>query len=142
MSAPFSAQLEPITAPQNAEVLEIRSLLVEPHVELKHLDDEIAELQNAIDKLVAERDSLGAYVEAHSTLIALSPARRLPRDVIEEIFVACLPTHRNCVNECSRGTCPSGRICSAWRAISRPQNRDFGPSSISLNPNHLSALIN
>jgi hypothetical protein len=38
---------------------------------------------------------LGAYVDTHKALI--SPARRLPLDIIEEIFVACLPTHRNCV---------------------------------------------
>jgi hypothetical protein len=118
MSSPFSAQLGTNYCPTDAEVLEIRSLLVEPTRRIKHLDDEIAELQNAIDKLVAERDSLGAYMEAHNTLIALSPARRLPRDVIEEIFFACLPTHRNCVMSAAEAPVLLGRICSAWRAIS------------------------
>ncbi|KAJ7816529.1 hypothetical protein B0H14DRAFT_2844683 [Mycena olivaceomarginata] len=95
MSSPFSAQLGTNYCPTDAEVLEIRSLLVEPTRRIKHLDDEIAELQNAIDKLVAERDSLGAY-----------------------IFVACLPTHRNCVMSAAEAPVLLGRICSAWRAIS------------------------
>ncbi|KAJ7354544.1 hypothetical protein DFH08DRAFT_855203 [Mycena albidolilacea] len=63
-----------------------------------------------------ERNGLGAYVDAHKALI--SPARRLPLDIVEEIFVACLPTHRNCVMSASEAPVLLGRICNSWRAIS------------------------
>ncbi|KAJ7151787.1 hypothetical protein C8R43DRAFT_950961 [Mycena crocata] len=55
------------------------------------------------DKLKDERDSVGAYVDAHKALI--SPARRLPLD-------------RNCVMSATEAPVILGRICSSWRAIS------------------------
>ncbi|KAF7376633.1 hypothetical protein MSAN_00080100 [Mycena sanguinolenta] len=83
---------------------------------MQHLDDEIALMRKALEKLTAERDALGAYVDAHNAL--LSPVRRLPRDIIEEIFMACLPTGRNCVMCAAEAPVILGRICSSWRAIS------------------------
>ncbi|KAJ7160087.1 hypothetical protein C8R46DRAFT_1285428 [Mycena filopes] len=102
--------------PSDEEVAEITTLLVEPTLRLRRLDDEIADLQKAIDKLAEERDNLNAFVDAHKAL--LSPARRLPLDIIQEIFVACIPTHRNCVMSASEAPVLLGRICSSWRALS------------------------
>ncbi|KAJ7879480.1 hypothetical protein B0H14DRAFT_2500496 [Mycena olivaceomarginata] len=116
MASPFAAQLGTNYCPKDKEVLEIQTLLVKPALRLKNLDNEIAELQKAIEKLMEERDGLGAYVDAHKALI--SPARRLPLDIIEEIFVACLPTHRNCVMSASEAPVLLGRVCRSWRAIS------------------------
>ncbi|KAJ6594646.1 hypothetical protein B0H19DRAFT_908650, partial [Mycena capillaripes] len=116
MSSPFATQLGTNYCPTDKEVLEIENLIVEPTLRLKCLDDEIANLQKAIDKLAEERESLGAYVEAHRALI--SPVRRLPLDIIQEIFLACLPTHRNCVMSAYKAPILLGRICSLWRAIS------------------------
>ncbi|KAJ7354479.1 hypothetical protein DFH08DRAFT_985094 [Mycena albidolilacea] len=114
--SPFAAQLGTNYCPKDNEVFEIQALLVEPTLRLKNLDDEIAELQKAIDKLVEERDGLGVYVDAHKALI--SPARRLPLDIIQEIFVACIPKRRNCVMSASEAPVLLGRICSSWRALS------------------------
>ncbi|KAJ7354558.1 hypothetical protein DFH08DRAFT_955947 [Mycena albidolilacea] len=116
MASPFAAQLGTNYCPKDKEVLEIQTLLVKPALRLKNLDNEIAELQKAIEKLMEERDGLGAYVDAHKALI--SPVRRLPLDIIEEIFVTCLPTHRNCVMSASEAPVLLGRVCSSWRAIS------------------------
>ncbi|KAJ7782477.1 hypothetical protein DFH07DRAFT_909305 [Mycena maculata] len=121
MSSPFATRLATKYCPTDDEVLEIKALLVEPTLKAKGLDDEIAELQKAIDKLTQERDSLVAYVEAHKALIA--PMRRLPLDIIQEIFVACLPTHRNCVMSAIEAPVILGRICSSWRAISLSTHR-------------------
>ncbi|KAF7373727.1 hypothetical protein MSAN_00583700 [Mycena sanguinolenta] len=116
MSSPFASRLDTNYCPTDQEDLEIRSLLVEPTLRLKKLDDEIADLQKSMDKLVEERNGLQSYVQAHSALI--SPVRRLPRDIIQEIFLACMPTHRNCVMSATEAPILLGRICSAWRAIS------------------------
>ncbi|KAJ6465792.1 hypothetical protein C8R45DRAFT_1022399 [Mycena sanguinolenta] len=116
MSSPFALRLGTNYCPTDQEDLEIRSLLVEPTLRIKELDDEIASLQKSIDKLVEERNGLQSYVEAHSALI--SHVRRLPRDVIHEIFLACMPTHRNCVMSATEAPILLGRICSAWRTIS------------------------
>ncbi|KAJ6594657.1 hypothetical protein B0H19DRAFT_912125, partial [Mycena capillaripes] len=116
MSSPFAAQLGTNYCPKDEEIIDIKALLVEPTLRLKRLDEEIADLQKAINKLAAERDGLGTFVESHKALI--SPVRRLPLDIIQEIFVACIPTHRNCVMSASEAPVLLGRICSSWRAIS------------------------
>ncbi|KAJ6581782.1 hypothetical protein B0H19DRAFT_884580, partial [Mycena capillaripes] len=116
MSSPFAAQLGTNYCPKDDEILEIKELLVEPTRRLKRLDDEIADLQKAIRKLAEERDGLDAFVAAHQALI--SPVRRLPLDIIQDIFIACIPTHRNCVMSASEAPVLLGRICSSWRAIS------------------------
>ncbi|KAF7357912.1 hypothetical protein MVEN_00837600 [Mycena venus] len=94
----------------------IEALLIGPSQRLKHLDDEIAVMRKALDKLSEERDALSAYVEGHKAL--MSPIRRLPLDILEEIFGACLPTNRNCVMSAEEAPVILGRICSSWRAIS------------------------
>ncbi|KAJ6456368.1 hypothetical protein C8R45DRAFT_576748 [Mycena sanguinolenta] len=116
MSSPFASRLGTNYCPSDAEFTQIQGLLLEPCLQLQHLDDKIAVMRKALEKLTEERDALGAYMEAHKAL--LSPARRLPRDIIEEIFMACLPTHRNCVMSATEAPLSLGRICSTWRAIS------------------------
>ncbi|KAJ7045139.1 hypothetical protein C8F04DRAFT_1388707 [Mycena alexandri] len=121
MTSPFASRLGSNYCPTDEEVPQICALLVDPSSRLKQLDNEIADLQKTIDKLAERRASLGAFVDAHRAL--LSPIRRLPLDVIEEIFVACLPTHRNCVMSASEAPVLLGRICSSWRAISLTTTR-------------------
>ncbi|KAJ7034024.1 hypothetical protein C8F04DRAFT_600371 [Mycena alexandri] len=116
MTSPFASKLGTNYYPLDDEVLEIRALLVEPLSRLKRLDDQIAYLQKAIDELAQERESVRTFVDSHNELI--SPFRRLPLDIIQEISVACLPTHRNSVMSAVEAPILLGRICSSWRAIS------------------------
>ncbi|KAJ6594528.1 hypothetical protein B0H19DRAFT_921036, partial [Mycena capillaripes] len=116
MSSPFASKLGTNYCPQDEELAQIKDLLIEPCLRLKRLDDEIAIIQNTIQKLAEERDTLSSYVEAHRALT--SPLRRLPLDIIEEIFMACLPTHRNCAMTALEAPVILGRICSSWRSIS------------------------
>ncbi|KAJ7140956.1 hypothetical protein C8R44DRAFT_550119, partial [Mycena epipterygia] len=115
-SSPFAPNFRTNYCPSDEEVTEIKGLLVEPILRLQRLNDEIADMQKAIDKLTEDRDNLGAYVEAHRALI--SPVRRLPLDIIQEIFMACIPMHCNCVMSTTEVPVLLGRICSSWRAIS------------------------
>ncbi|KAJ6594645.1 hypothetical protein B0H19DRAFT_1096301 [Mycena capillaripes] len=116
MSSPFASRLGTNYCPKDEEVLEIEQLLVEPLSRLDRLDNKITDLHQALAELIEERENLNAYVEGHRALI--SPVRRLPLDIIQEIFVACLPTHRNCVMSAQEAPVLLGRICSSWRAIS------------------------
>ncbi|KAJ6526955.1 hypothetical protein DFH09DRAFT_1187204, partial [Mycena vulgaris] len=116
MASPFASKLETNYCPLDEEIREIQTLLVQPASRLQCLDDQLADLRKAIERLTKERDSLSNYVEAHKALI--SPARRLPLDIIQEIFVACIPTHRNCVMSAREAPVLLGRICSSWRTIS------------------------
>ncbi|KAJ7437728.1 hypothetical protein FB451DRAFT_1570557 [Mycena latifolia] len=116
MCSPFLSKLGTNYCPKDKEFAEIQIFLAEPTLRLKLLDDKIADLQEALHKLADERSALSAYVDAHRALI--SPARRLPFDIIQEIFFACLPSHRNCVMSAAEAPVLLGRICSSWRAIS------------------------
>ncbi|KAF8134686.1 hypothetical protein K438DRAFT_1997668 [Mycena galopus ATCC 62051] len=62
-------------------------------IRLRLIDSQI---ENAVGQLREERASFSAFADAHRALISL--VRRLPLDILQEIFVACacLPTHRNC----------------------------------------------
>ncbi|KAJ7742844.1 hypothetical protein B0H16DRAFT_1890150 [Mycena metata] len=116
MTSPFASRLGTNYCPLDEEVAQIRALLHGPLLRLKDLDDQIANLQKAIDDLARERDGIRSFVDLHKDLI--SPFRRLPLDIIQEIFVVCLPTHRNCVMSAVEAPVLLGRICSSWRAIS------------------------
>ncbi|KAJ7479519.1 hypothetical protein FB451DRAFT_1448470 [Mycena latifolia] len=122
MSSPFTSKLGTNYCSQDEEITEIQALLVDPAHRLQRLDDEISEVQKALDKLTEERVRLAAYVDAHRALI--SPVWRLALDIIQEIFLACLPTHRNCFNLCSWGA-------YAAHGVPFPSRRcAFGRSSI------------
>ncbi|KAJ6493852.1 hypothetical protein DFH09DRAFT_1104393 [Mycena vulgaris] len=95
MSSPFAQKLGTNHCPSDEELVEIKALLVGPTLQLKRIDDEIAGMYKAIDRLTKERVHLSAYVKAHKALV--SPVRRLPLDIVQEIFMACIPSHRNCV---------------------------------------------
>ncbi|KAJ6507354.1 hypothetical protein C8R47DRAFT_91072 [Mycena vitilis] len=114
-SSPFASKLGTNYCPPDAELAQINELLIEPCQRLTRLDGEIATMRKAIDKLAEERDAINFYVEAHRALA--SPIRRLPLDIIEEIFMACLPSSRNCVMSAKEAPVILGRICSSWRAI-------------------------
>jgi hypothetical protein len=107
--------------PTDDEVANIKACLIESTLRLKQLHDEILYLQRAIEKLAEERDSVEAYIEAHRSLI--SPVRHIPLDIIQEIFISCLPAHRNCVMSASEAPVLLGLICSSWRAISLSTSR-------------------
>ncbi|KAJ7499941.1 hypothetical protein FB451DRAFT_47903 [Mycena latifolia] len=112
----FVTKLGTNYTPSDEEIVRIQDLLVEPSSRLQRLEDQIADLHKVVVQLTEERDKLGGFVEAHKAL--LFPIRRLPLDVLQEIFVACIPTHRNCVMSACEAPVLLGRICSSWRAIS------------------------
>ncbi|KAJ7161825.1 hypothetical protein C8R43DRAFT_991535 [Mycena crocata] len=116
MTSPFTHRLGTNYCPSDEEVADIQALIFESSPQLNSLTDEIAAMQRSIDKLTKERDSLAAYLEAHKAL--LSPIRRIPLDIIQEIFIACTPAHRNCVMSAKEAPVLLGRICSSWRCIS------------------------
>ncbi|KAJ6530266.1 hypothetical protein B0H19DRAFT_904173, partial [Mycena capillaripes] len=109
MESPFRQHLNTNYAPTDAEIDRIRAHLA-PH------EAELARLEALIRDLTAQRDRVKDHVDSHRALI--SHPRRLPQDLIEQIFLACLPTHRNAVMSPAEAPLLLGHICSAWRSVS------------------------
>ncbi|KAK7001360.1 hypothetical protein R3P38DRAFT_3368274 [Favolaschia claudopus] len=83
--------------------------------------EELTRIDGRIRELSEQRDKLLAYIEPRQALI--SHPRRLPLDILEAIFLACLPTGRNAVMSAQEAPLLLCRICSAWRtaALSMPR---------------------
>ncbi|KAJ6561605.1 hypothetical protein B0H19DRAFT_1142190 [Mycena capillaripes] len=60
-------------------------------------------------------ERLRESIDAHQALVSL--ARRLPEDVIREIFLACLPRSGNPVMSAREAPLLLGQVCARWRKI-------------------------
>ncbi|KAF7376752.1 hypothetical protein MSAN_00092500 [Mycena sanguinolenta] len=94
--------------PSDEEIKGIRLDILLHSEELVRLDERIRELS-------AKRDEIQTRIDAQKALISLP--RRLPADIVQEIFIACLPTTRNAVMSTQEAPLLLCRICSAWRRI-------------------------
>ncbi|KAJ6468577.1 hypothetical protein DFH09DRAFT_1222456 [Mycena vulgaris] len=85
------------------------------------LTDGISRMQKLLDDLTQKRDALDDFIAAHLAMI--SPARRLPEDIVRDVFVACLPAHRNPLIISNESPLLLCQICSHWRqlALSTPR---------------------
>ncbi|KAJ7612832.1 hypothetical protein DFH06DRAFT_1370996 [Mycena polygramma] len=108
MESTFSEYFYTNYIPTDAEIDRIRAYL-EPH------EAELARLDSLMRKIAIHREKIKAHIRSHRALI--SHARRLPQDILEQIFLACLPTRHNAVMSPMEPPLLLGRICSAWRAV-------------------------
>ncbi|KAJ7483447.1 hypothetical protein FB451DRAFT_106651 [Mycena latifolia] len=108
----------------NETPLDSDSIFVKPAISnaglrLVKIDDEIARLRDRLERLEEERASLSIF---HSKNIAiLSPLRRMPAEILCEIFSLTLPSLSE-ATDCGRFDVKNspwvlGHICSHWRAI-------------------------
>jgi hypothetical protein len=104
----FASVLGTNFVPSESDVQLINAYLVEPLSEITQLDLEISRLQ-------AKRDDIYARIQPYQAL--LSPIRRLPLDIMEKIFLSCLPTQRNPAMSTLEAPLKLGRICSSWRSF-------------------------
>ncbi|KAJ7101304.1 hypothetical protein B0H15DRAFT_943641 [Mycena belliarum] len=113
--SPFQSILHTNTIPCDADCRTIREHLTAPQRELVNLDEEISRVQDQLDALTRRKAALDAYVEAHLAMI--SPARRLPDDVVRDIFAQCLPSHRNPIVSSDEAPLLLCQICRHWRDL-------------------------
>ncbi|KAJ7486631.1 hypothetical protein FB451DRAFT_1227677 [Mycena latifolia] len=121
LDSPFQNILHTNAVPSDADCQRIRDFLTEPRRELADLSDEISRMQKLMDELIQKRAALDDFINAHLAMV--SPARRVPDDIIRAIFVACLPSLRNPVITSDEPPLLLCQICSPWRclALSTPR---------------------
>lgn len=83
------------------------------------LADAVAELEdveNLMRKLEEKREILRGKASGYRKI--LSPARKLNRDVLAEIFRLCLPHKHNAIMDKDEPPLVLGQVCKLWRDIS------------------------
>ncbi|KAF8213850.1 hypothetical protein K438DRAFT_1802372 [Mycena galopus ATCC 62051] len=111
----FANRLSTNYVPSDSETLEIRALLVDPEAQLARIDAQIKEMEIALGRLKEQRASLKQPIDAHRALI--SPIRRIPQDVLLEIFLSCLPSEHNAIIDPAEAPLVLGCICRHWRSV-------------------------
>ncbi|KAJ7871017.1 hypothetical protein B0H13DRAFT_1543351, partial [Mycena leptocephala] len=121
MATPYRDKLYTNIVPSDDECRDIRELVAAPMQEIEELAVEIATLQATLDQLIRRRDGLSEFVGSHLALV--SPVRRIPYDILWEIFTHSLPTDRYPTMRRSDSPLLLSSICSEWRglALSMPR---------------------
>lgn len=115
MDSPFTFRLESNYAATDSESLEIQSLLELPTSRLEELSTQLQELDEQSTQIRTEQSALLLFISKHRALISL--IRKLPVDILQEIFIACLPSAHNPVMSKWEPPILLTQICSSWRNI-------------------------
>ncbi|PPQ72105.1 hypothetical protein CVT26_006883 [Gymnopilus dilepis] len=114
-SFPFLEHMKSNYIPSDDEVSRIRTLLLEPVGTLQKVEDKIGRLTEELQTLWKIRDELKGQIDAATALIATS--RRLPDDVLREIFQQCLPANRNTPLKKTGAPWLFTQVCRRWRQV-------------------------
>ncbi|KAK6996914.1 hypothetical protein R3P38DRAFT_3068433 [Favolaschia claudopus] len=106
--SPFHGILDTNYIPTDAAIAQIHGHLA-PH------ETELARVEAFIEKLTVKRNRIKTYIDAHKALT--SYPRRLPPEILQQIFVWCLPRTHNAVMDVAEAPLLFGRICSRWRSV-------------------------
>ncbi|KAJ7648300.1 hypothetical protein DFH06DRAFT_574683 [Mycena polygramma] len=128
--------------PEEHEVASIRSFTSNVATRLVPLDKEIFELQHRLKQLLSERASL-SNLHAKTSAI-LSPLRRIPPEILSEIFWWTLPAAKDAPRR--RRFRPTDspwiltHICSRWRGVSISDSSLWSLVPISYGPETNSSI--
>ncbi|KAJ7055370.1 hypothetical protein C8F01DRAFT_1373895 [Mycena amicta] len=138
-SSPFQSILHSNYVPTDSESATIRDFLVDPGKQLVDIQTELKRVQRVLKALAHRQDRLKKFINAHRALV--SPMRRMPPEIVQNIFVATLPNGRNCAISKKEGPLLLGRVCKSWRAISQATPRLWASVHIVVPPpSHVEAL--
>ena len=121
MESPFASRLDSNYVATESESLEIQTLLELPTSRLEELSTQLQDLDEQSTQIRNEQSSLLLFISKHRALISL--IRKLPIDILQEIFIACLPTNHNPVMSRWEPPILLTQVCSSWRNVahSTPQ---------------------
>ncbi|KDR77069.1 hypothetical protein GALMADRAFT_246253 [Galerina marginata CBS 339.88] len=131
--SPFHPYFGTNYVPNDDEIAQIKSILSDKEEKLRVLGIELRRIQSLSDEISRE-------VEEHRALV--SPLRHLPTDILQEIFVSCLPATHNSTMCNDEAPTLLTHVCRAWRdiALATPQLWQSIHIPVPLNnPRHLEA---
>ncbi|KAF9442804.1 hypothetical protein P691DRAFT_630050, partial [Macrolepiota fuliginosa MF-IS2] len=110
---PFSSLNDII--PSDVDARRIKTSLTHATLELKQLESNITQTQRRLESLCARRDEMVDQTERYR--IALAPYKRLPPEILREIFVACLPETVHLPPRTDEAPLVLTRVCASWRIL-------------------------
>ncbi|KAF8972360.1 hypothetical protein BDZ97DRAFT_1913565 [Flammula alnicola] len=101
--------------PTDEEIAQIGELLSGPALTLANLKAAMERNKAEYKELFSQHEELTREIAEYRALI--SPVRRLPVDILQEIFCHCLVTEHNALMSHHDAPVLLARICSSWRSI-------------------------
>ncbi|KAF9524746.1 hypothetical protein CPB83DRAFT_598986 [Crepidotus variabilis] len=111
----FSSFLQTNFVPSTLIRNEISDFLDGPERALEVLNAEVTRAEQQLADAKQKRDGLQSSIQQHRWL--LTSFRRLPDDMLREIFLWCLPVNKNAALTAIEAPLLLGRVCSRWRTI-------------------------
>lgn len=133
LSSPVSKSTHLITSipPSPSEMKKLRVSLSMLQSDLSQLNGEIDQVQSVLDALVVRRKALGECIDEHRA--ALAPIRRLPSEILSDIFIKSLPDDWKVdIPSYRRAVLLPGQICIQWRSTALSTGRLWSAVNINL----------
>lgn len=119
--SPFTSRLNSNYVATDSESLEIQTLLKGPTSRLSELSIRLQELNKRYTQVQNEQSSLLLSISKHRALISIF--RRLPIDILQKMFIACLPISHNAVMSVHEPPILLTHVCSLWRNLAHATPR-------------------
>ncbi|KAK0234324.1 hypothetical protein IW262DRAFT_1425066 [Armillaria fumosa] len=116
--------------PLRTEHLQLESFIGEGHGFLATLQERVSQARVVLNELLAEEKRVQDIIEWCRTIV--SPIRRIPEDIIREIFLTCWETEGEIKDSLNGKFAPFvlSKICREWRSVALSTSRLW--STISL----------
>lgn len=113
--SPVASYLGTNYAASEEEKLKVKSFLIGRLTKLATLDEAIAQAETHHKALLKQYGKLSAEITTHKALLV--PIHYLPVDVLQKVFLNCLPTTHSAVISPIYPPLLLTHICSAWHRI-------------------------
>jgi len=117
ISSSFTSLLGTDFVPNDEEAAKIGDFLASGPSKLARISSEITRVKLILQELENQHKAVEDEMDAHRAL--LSPLRRelIPMDILQEIFLSCLPRDHDSIISNKEAPVLFTQVCSSWRRI-------------------------
>ena len=134
MESPFASKLGTPFVPSDEEALEIKKILDHHTPKLARISSEIARVKALYEELENQHKQLADDMVAHQRLLSLLRRDILPTDVLQEIFLSCLPINHDCIITKKEAPILLTQVCHSWCRIALNTPLLWASIHIPINP--------
>jgi len=117
MESPFASRLGTTFVPTDNEAVEIKKILDKYTPKLAQISSELARVRALYEELENQHKQLADEMDAHRRLLSLLGRDLLPTDILQEIFLSCLPTSHDSIMTKKEAPVLLTQVCSHWRRV-------------------------